>query len=225
MLNIVATPIGNLKDITLRALEVFASADVIVCEDMRETLKILNHYNLKKKLLCLHQHSFDQKIRSILTEYENICYVTDAGTPGISDPGNRIVELAYEMGKPVVAIPGPSAIVAALSISGLKTDKFLFLGFMPHKGKGKTFEQIKCSQYTSAFYDSPHRVVKTLTELAKYISDDRLVVVAREITKMFESVYRGTITQVLEQIKDHEKGEFVVLVEGSDKRVTEQKSN
>jgi len=217
MLNIVATPIGNLKDITLRALEVFDSADVIVCEDMRETLKILNHYNLKKKLLCLHQHSSVEKIKTILRQYENICYVSDAGTPGISDPGNKIVELAYEMGMSVVAIPGPSAIVAALSISGLKTDKFLFLGFMPHKGKGKIFEQIKCSQYTSAFYDSPHRVVKTLTELANFISKDRLVVVCRELTKMFESVYRGTVTEVLEKIKDHEKGEFVVLVEGADK--------
>ncbi len=217
MLNIVATPIGNLKDITLRALEVFESAEVIVCEDMRETLKILNHYNLKKKLLCLHQHSSDDKIRSILNQYENICYVTDAGTPGISDPGNKIVELAYEMGKLVVSIPGPSAIISALSISGLKTDKFLFLGFMPHKGKGKVLEQIKCSQYTVGFYDSPHRVVKTLTELANYISDDRMVVVAREITKMFESVYRGTINQVLEQVMEHQKGEFVVLVEGEKK--------
>jgi len=209
-LYIVATPIGNLKDITFRAIEVLKEVDIVLCEDTRESKKLLDAYNLDKKTASLHQHSTDEKIESLLNEFENVAYISDAGTPGISDPGNKIVAKAVELGKTVVPVPGVSAIITALSVSGFPTDKFLFLGFMPHKGKQKVFEEIKNSKHTAVFYESVHRIVKTLNEMKEVLEPDREILVARELTKKFETIYRGKVSEIIPMIK--EKGEFVVVV-------------
>jgi 16S rRNA (cytidine1402-2'-O)-methyltransferase len=211
-LYIIATPIGNLKDITFRAIEILKEVDIILCEDTRETGKLLKAYNIEKRMVSVHQHSTMEKIESLLNEFGNIGYVSDAGTPGISDPGNKVVEKAVELGKNIVPIPGASAVIAALSVSGFPTDKFVFLGFMPHKGKGKNFELIKNSKHTVVFYESVHRILKTLNEMKEVIESEREIVVARELTKKFETIYRGKIADVLPLIK--EKGEFVVVVRG-----------
>ncbi|MFH0988229.1 MAG: 16S rRNA (cytidine(1402)-2'-O)-methyltransferase [Parcubacteria group bacterium] len=211
-LYVVATPIGNLGDMTLRAIEILKSVDAVLCEDTRETGKLLRHFNISKQLVSLHQHSTDDKIKSLLTRYNSVAYTSDAGTPGISDPGNKVVEVAVSLGVNVIPIPGPCAAIAALSVSGFPTDKFFFLGFMPHKGKGKTMERIKNSDVTVCFYESPHRILKTLTELKTYLDANRKVVVCREMTKMFESIYRGGIDEVISQVENKQKGEFVVVV-------------
>jgi 16S rRNA (cytidine1402-2'-O)-methyltransferase len=210
-LHIIATPIGNLKDITLRALEVLKEVDVLLCEDTRVTAKLLNHYDIKVKTVSLHQHSTDEKIESLLNKYDNVGYASDAGTPGISDPGGKVVQIAYELDYEVVTLPGPSAIISALSISGFQTDKFLFLGFMPHKGKTKIFNQIKDSNVATAFYESPHRIIKTLNEMRDFVAD-RQIMIGRELTKKFESVYRGQIDDIINQVQEKQKGEFVVIV-------------
>ncbi len=212
MLYIVATPIGNLQDITLRALEILKSVDVILCEDTRHTRQLTDHFGIEKKLISLHQHSSDEKIKAMLSQFENIAYVSDAGTPGISDPGGKLVEAAVNLGIEVVPIPGPSAIATALSVSGLPTDKFLFMGFMPHKGRTKIMESIRDSKVTICFYESPHRILKTLEQLKDYLDENRKVVVGRELTKKFETIYRGNISEVFEQVKKMFKGEFVVIV-------------
>jgi 16S rRNA (cytidine1402-2'-O)-methyltransferase len=214
MLYIVATPIGNLKDLTFRALEILQSVDVILCEDTRQTKKLLDHFKIDKKMISLHQHSSDEKIKALLAQFSKIAYVTDAGTPGVSDPGNRIVSIAQTLGINVSPIPGACAAIAALSVSGLATDKFLFLGFLPKKGQGKIFEQIKNAEQTVCFYESPHRITKTLTALQQIIAPERKVVVCRELTKKFETIYKGTITEVLGQVQQQTKGEFVVIIEG-----------
>lgn len=211
-LYIVATPIGNLKDMTLRAIEILKSVDVIFCEDTRQTGKLLKYYEINKPMISLHQHSGEQKIRKSINQFNQIAYATDAGTPGISDPGNKIVEIAIQSGVNVIPIPGPCAAIAALSVSGLPTDKFLFLGFIPHKGKTKFFETIKNADMTVCYYDSPHRALKNLAELKNHIDSNRKIVVCREMTKMFESIYRGNIDEMLNLVKEKQKGEFVVVV-------------
>lgn len=212
MLYIIATPIGNLQDITLRALEILKSVDVILCEDTRHTKQLTDHYGISQKLVSLHQHTSEEKINALLSQFENIAYVSDAGTPGISDPGGKLVEAAVKSGIAVVPIPGACAVITALSASGLPTDKYNFLGFMPHKGRTKIMEAIRDSKITVCFYESPHRILKTLEQLKEYISDDRKVVVGRELTKKFETIYRGNILSVLEQVSEMPKGEFVVIV-------------
>jgi 16S rRNA (cytidine1402-2'-O)-methyltransferase len=216
ILYIVATPIGNLEDISARALATLRSVDAIICEDTRETSKLLNHYDISKKLFSLHQHSDERQVRKILEEYQGVgrslAYVSDAGTPGVSDPGGKVVKMATELNFDISPLPGASAVIAALSISGFPTDKFLFLGFMPHKGKGKYFEAIAKSEVTTAFYESTHRILKTLEALSEVLGSEREIVVARELTKMFETIYRGNTATVLEQLKNMSKGEFVVVV-------------
>lgn len=212
MLYIVATPIGNLQDITLRALEILKSVDVILCEDTRHTRQLADHFGIEKKLISLHQHSSDEKIKAMLSQFENIAYVSDAGTPGISDPGGKLVEAAVNLGIEVTPIPGPCAIATALSVSGMPTDKFMFMGFMPHKGRTKIMESIRDSRVTICFYESPHRILKTLEQLKDYLDENRKVVVGRELTKKFETIYRGNINEVFEQVKKMVKGEFVVIV-------------
>ena len=214
ILYIVATPIGNLSDITLRALEVLKSVDVVLCEDTRETGKLLNHYQILKKMIGLHQHSSEEKIKALISRFETMAYASDAGTPGISDPGNKIVKIALEFGVNVVPIPGACALITALSAAGLATDKFLFLGFMPHKGRNKTLETIRDSKITVCFYDSPHRILKTLEQLREYLDENRMIVVGRELTKKFETIYRGNVIEVLDQVKEMPKGEFVVVISG-----------
>ncbi len=216
---IVATPIGNLADITLRALDTLKTVDCILCEDTRMTGRILEHYQIATKTLSYHQHSDSKKVQEIahlLQSGQNLALVTDAGTPGISDPGNRLIADLYAwLPELVVAtIPGASAVVAALSISGFPTDRFLFLGFPPHKKKRqKFFVEVADSQYTAVFYESSHRITKALLELQTVLPPDRMVCVCRELTKKFETVYRGTINEIIER-GISEKGEFVVLVRG-----------
>ena len=220
-LYIVATPIGNLKDLTQRALEVLQGADLIVCEDTRQTLKLLNHYDIRKPLISYFQHSKLAKIENIIDELrqgKRIALVTDAGTPGISDPGGKLIEeVIRSLGDKikVVPIPGANAAIAALSASGLPADKFLFLGFPPHKkGREKYFGEVAEAKHTVVFYESTHRILKTLEQL-KSVLPERQIVVCRELTKQFESIYRGgaeEILKILESDKNNQKGEFVIIV-------------
>jgi len=224
MLYIVATPIGNLKDISFRALEILKSVDLILCEDTRVTRKLLDHYKIKnKKLESYHHHSSDKKIEKIIELIEknnNTALVTDAGTPGISDPGNLLIKKILENNKKIkiIPIPGPSAVISALSISGFPTDKFIFKGFIPHKkAREKFLKECLANKNTITFYESPHRILKCLEQLISLNSKKQLVV-CRELTKKFETIYRGTVEEILEQIKtdfpDEKpvKGEFVVVM-------------
>jgi 16S rRNA (cytidine1402-2'-O)-methyltransferase len=220
-LYIVATPIGNLSDITLRAIETLKAADLILCEDTRVTKGLLDRFGITKTTQSYHQHSDAQKIAQIiglLEEGKTLALVSDAGTPGISDPGNLLIqEIIKTCGDAVkiVPIPGPSAAIAALSVSGFATDKFVFLGFPPVKNKRrKYFEELLANENTAVFYESNFRIIKTLSEIDELNSDKaRRIVVCRELTKTFESIYRGTVAEVIEKIKkDPLKGEFVVVL-------------
>lgn len=218
----IATPIGNLEDISLRALRVFKQVDFIVCEDTRQTLKLLNHFDIKKSLISYHQHSKIKKIDYIidlLKQGNNIALVSDAGTPAISDPGGVLIEkVVNELGDSVqvIPIPGPSALTAIASAAGLPVDKFVFLGFLPHKkGRQKLFDYIKESDKTVIFYESPHRILKTLDSLAGVLDENRQVVIGRELTKKFETIYRGSVKEALDKLQaDEVKGEFVMVVSG-----------
>jgi 16S rRNA (cytidine1402-2'-O)-methyltransferase len=215
-LYIVATPIGNLSDITLRAIETLKSVDVIACEDTRHTLRLLNHLGIKKPLTSYHKFSKSVKTDSII-EYllndRNIALVSDAGTPAISDPGQLLVKRAIEAGVEVVAIPGASAVIAGLSASGLDTNEFVFIGFLPHKkGRQTKIKEIATEKRTVVLYESPYRIKKLLVELEEACGD-REIVVAREMTKLFETIYRGKISEIKGLIK--EKGEFVVIIKGT----------
>ncbi|MEK7623161.1 MAG: 16S rRNA (cytidine(1402)-2'-O)-methyltransferase [Patescibacteria group bacterium] len=223
ILYIVATPIGNLGDITLRAIETLKAVDIILCEDTRVTKNLLDHFDIKTPTKSYHQHSTGAKvleIASLLEEGKNIALVTDAGTPGISDPGNLLVHYLStpapeHTSTRIVAIPGASAVTAALSVSGFSTDKFLFLGFPPHKNKRqKFFTEVAASEHTVVFYESSHRIKKCLNELAQVLRPDRQVCVCRELTKKFESTYRGTISEII-NMNISEKGEFVVIISAS----------
>jgi len=218
-LYIVATPIGNLEDISLRALRILKEVDLILCEDTRVTKKLLDRYQIKKPLLSYHQHSKLQKVDyiiSLLKEGKNLALVSDSGTPGVSDPGNKLVEeVINRIGKKVkiIPIPGPSALTCAASVSGFPMEKFLFLGFLPKKKKRKkVLKEIVDSKYPIIFYESPYRIIKTLKELEE-MNKELEVVVCRELTKKFEITYRGKIGGVIKEIeKDKTKGEFVVIV-------------
>jgi len=219
---VVATPIGNLEDITLRALRVLKEVDLILCEDTRRTQKLLNYYKIKTKTLSYHQHSNLKRTKEILNflkRGKNLALVSDAGTPGLSDPGGKLIEKIGEtFGSlvKIVPLPGPSALIAGASISGFPMDKFLFLGFPPLKKKRKKFfEKIAKFDFSVIFYESPYRIIKTLKELKNYIKK-RKVVVSRELTKKFESVYRGEIEKVIKEIEGDEiRGEFVIVVSPS----------
>lgn len=227
-LYVVSTPIGNLEDISLRALRILKEVDLILCEDTRKTKKLLDHYKISKPTISYHQHSQLAKLNYILDQLKQgkkLALVSEAGTPGISDPGNKLIEQIIEqLGSwvEIIPIPGPCAAIAGLSISGLPADKFLFLGFPPSKRKRKKFfQEVANSKYTVVFYESPHRIIKTLNDLfvilreprATEESPERQVVVCRELTKKFETIYRGNIEEVIEQTqKDKIKGEFVVIV-------------
>jgi 16S rRNA (cytidine1402-2'-O)-methyltransferase len=217
-LYIVATPIGNLEDITLRALRILKEVDLILCEDSRETRKLTNKYEINKPLLSYHQHSKLQRVEEItdlLREGKNLALVSDAGTPGISDPGGKLINYLTDqlINLQVIPIPGPSAVTTAASISGFPTDKFLFLGFPPHKrGRAAFFKKIATSEETVVFYESTYRILKSLEEMKSEVGECQ-VVVCRELTKMFETIYRGNISEVLKKLRsDTTKGEFVVVV-------------
>ncbi len=222
-LYIVATPIGNLKDITLRALGVLKEVDIILCEDTRQTSKLLGHFQISKPLVSYFQHSKLSKMEYIVEQLQagkNLALVTDAGTPGISDPGNLLIKHVTrnmkhgESGIKIVPVPGVSAVTTALSISGFPTDKFVFMGFPPHKkGREKFFKEVAEAKYTVAFYESVHRIIKALEQLKNVLLLEREIVVCRELTKQFESIYRGNIDEVLENVKnDKIKGEFIIVI-------------
>ncbi|HEY4511373.1 MAG TPA: 16S rRNA (cytidine(1402)-2'-O)-methyltransferase [Candidatus Paceibacterota bacterium] len=228
ILYIVATPIGNLEDITLRALNILKNVDGVICEDTRMTARLLNKYEIKKPLISYNAHSTEAKseqLIGLLEEGKNLALVTDAGTPGISDPGCLIVKEVRDHFKKgevtVMPIPGASALTAALSASGLPSSDFLFLGFLPHKkGRQTLFKEIADSERTVVFYESPHRILKTLEALNIHLEaelpSNRKVVVARELTKVFEEIVSGTPEEVLNYFKGHPekvRGEFVVMVE------------
>src|SRR5258708_5049632 len=221
-LYIVATPIGNLGDITFRAIETLKNVDVILCEDTRETKKILNKYGINKPTLSYHAQSKlskTDKIFELLKEGKNLALVSDAGTPGISDPGYQLISKIKENFKydkvQIVPIPGPTALIAALSASGLPTHEFTFLGFLPHKkGRETLFREIADSKRTMVFYESTHRILKTLESLIKFCPNKK-VCIARELTKIYEEFKTGTFTEILEYLtknKEKQRGEFTVLV-------------
>lgn len=220
VLYIVATPIGNLKDITQRALEVLRGIDFIICEDTRHTLKLLNHYKISKPLVSYFQHSKITKAEYIvaqLAEGKSAALVTGAGTPGISDPGGKLISLVVERlpETKIIPIPGPNAAITALSASGFPADRFVFMGFPPHKkGREKFFKEAAQAKYTVVFYESTHRILKAMEQLKNILSAESQIVVCRELTKQFESIYRGNaeeIIKALENDKNNLKGEFVVV--------------
>lgn len=213
----VATPIGNLEDITYRAVRILREVESVACEDTRVTQKLLARYDINKSLMAIHHHSAETVIENILKrveEGESLAYVCDAGTPGVSDPGNKLVELAVARGITVVPIPGASAVTAILSVAGIDTQQFCFLGFVPHKKGRKTFFlRVTESQVPVVYYDSVHRIVKNLTLLAE-TCPDMYVLIGRELTKQFEEIVRGSVAQALTYFKEHPekiKGEFVVV--------------
>lgn len=221
---IVATPIGNISDISFRALEVLKGVDLILSEDTRVTKKLLDRYQIKTPSLSYHQHSKLQKVEEIvdlLKKGQNLALVSDAGTPGISDPGNKLIHFLIEkIGSQVevISVPGPSALASAASISGFSMDKFVFLGFPPAKKKRKKFfEEAVNLKYPVIFYESPYRIIKTLEELKTFLEregkENKEIFVGRELTKKFETCYRGKTSEVIEKIKkDKIKGEFVVII-------------
>ncbi len=218
-LYVVATPIGNLQDISLRALAVLRAADVVACEDTRHTQKLLHHFGIAVRTVSYHEHNEAERAAELLAELEGgarVALVSDAGMPGISDPGYRIVTLAVERNIPVVPVPGASALVAALAASGLPTDSFCFHGFLPAKSGARRalLERLAAAEQTLVFYEAPHRIVEALTDLLETMGPDRPVVVARELTKLHEEFLRGRAADVLAALRKRGdvKGEITLLV-------------
>ena len=223
-LSIVATPIGNLEDITLRAIRVLKEADLILCEDTRVTKKLLQKYEIETPTMSYHAHSKLSKVDKIfglLEEGKTLALVSDAGTPTISDPGVLLVsQVKKRFGEEVriVPIPGPSAVIAALSASGFPASEFVFLGFLPHKkGRETLFKEIADSKRTTVFYESPHRIVKSLASLSLHVGNERQIVLARELTKIYEQFLSGSALELeiyFTKNPDKVRGEFVVMVSG-----------
>ena len=218
-LYLVGTPIGNLEDITLRAVRVLKEVDVIACEDTRQTQKLLNHYGVTTRTISYHEHNEMTRSAELVKEMQegaSVALVTDAGMPGISDPGFRLISLAIRHHVPVVPIPGASAFLAALVASGLPTDSFRFSGFLPAKRgeRRAALEAIKTSPRTQVFYEAPHRIVEALSDVVEVLGKDRHVVIAREVTKLHEEFLRGRAGEVLETLKarDGVKGEITLLI-------------
>lgn len=222
---LVATPIGNLEDITLRAIRILQEADIVAAEDTRHTLKLLNHLNIKKNLISYYKENEKNKSEILikkLMEGKNIALVSDAGTPGISDPGEEIVKVCIENNIEIIPIPGACALINALICSGLNTREFIFIGFLStnKKEKQNKLEEIKNENKTLIFYEAPHKIKNTL-EIMLAIFGNRKIVLARELTKIHEEFIRGSIAEILEKIENI-KGEFVILVEGSEKKDEEK---
>src|SRR4051812_9512030 len=220
-LYIVSTPIGNLEDITQRALRILREADVIACEDTRHTSKLLNHFGIETRTISYHEHNEiarTDELCALLTAGKNVALVSDAGTPLISDPGYRLVSAATENRTPVVVIPGVSAFVAALSASGLPSDQFLFAGFLPARATARRakLEELSGLQVTLIFYEAPHRITATLRD-AQAVLGNRRAVVARELTKLHEEFLRGTLEELSDTFADANKarGEMVLIIEGT----------
>ena len=217
-LYLVATPIGNLEDITLRAIRILKEADIIVAEDTRQTLKLLNHFEIQKHLISYHRHSDEQKQNEIIEEInsgKNIALVSDAGTPVISDPGEDIVKKALEENIEVIPIPGPCALITALIASGIDAKEFSFFGFLPmnKKLRNKKLEEIKKAKNTIILYEAPHKLISTLKDLSS-VTEERKLVLARELTKIHEEFISGTAGELLEKILEP-KGEYVIIIENA----------
>jgi 16S rRNA (cytidine1402-2'-O)-methyltransferase len=218
-LYLVATPIGNLEDITLRALHVLKEVDQIACEDTRHTQKLLNHYGITTRTISYHEHNEMTRAAELVKEMQegaSVALVTDAGMPGISDPGYRLISLAIRHHVPVVPIPGASAFLAALVASGLQTDSFRFSGFLPAKRgeRRAALEAVRTSPRTQVFYEAPHRIVETLADVVEVLGDARHVVIAREVTKLHEEFLRGRAGEILAalQARGAVKGEITLLI-------------
>ena len=216
------TPIGNLEDITLRVLKVLNEVDIIAAEDTRHTIKLLNYYNIKKPLTSYHEHNKKDKGIKLIEELKNgksIALVTDAGTPGISDPGADLVKLCIEEKVKVIPLPGAVAAITALIASGLDTSSFVFEGFLPQKKKyrDEVLKRIYLEERTIIIYEAPHRLKSTISELAEHIKG-RKIVIARELTKIHEEFIRGYIEDIIEKIDKEIKGEIIILIEGKKKK-------
>lgn len=217
-LYLVATPIGNLEDITLRAVRVLHDVDLIACEDTRQTQKLLQHYHISTPTISYHEHNELTRAAELVLDLEKgitVALVTDAGMPGISDPGFRLISLAIRHHIPVVPVPGAAAFLAALVASGLPTDSFRFSGFLPAKSgqRRKLLESVRESPRTQIFYEAPHRIVECVEDVVETLGPDRHVVIAREVTKLHEEFIRGRATEVLERLKSHPiKGELTLLI-------------
>ena len=216
---LIPSPIGNLEDITKRAIETIKNSDLILCEDTRRTIKLLNHLGIKKTLKSFHkfnEHSLVEKIINDIKEGIKIGLLSDAGTPGISDPGYLIVKKCIDNQIEVECLPGPTALIPALVVSGLPSERFTFEGFLPiKKGRKTRLEELSSEKRTMIFYESPHKLIKTLTDFLKNFGPERQVSVTKEISKVFESTVRGNLKEVLNQISDIKvKGEFVIVVGG-----------
>ena len=229
-LYVVATPIGNLGDITLRALKILKGVDAIAAEDTRHTAGLLSHFGISKKLIAVHEHNEHQSAEKLLAQLnagDNIALVTDAGTPGISDPGAVVVDFVRKAGIKVVPIPGASAVIAALSASGIAQNGFLFYGFLPASGaaRRKVLEALKVQTVTLVFYEAPHRIVESVNDMANVLGEERRVTFAREITKTFETIYScnlGDAKAWLEADTNQQRGEFVLLIEAAEIKAAEE---
>lgn len=219
-LYIVSTPIGNLEDITLRALDTLKKVDYIACEDTEHSLKLLNYYEIKKPLISYWSEKEKVRAEEIIQKIKaghNVALITDAGTPGISDPGAVIISRAIEEDIEIIPVPGPTALIAALSISGLNTEEFTFIGFLPVKQtqRRKKLLELSSERRTLVFYEAPHRILQSLDDMLE-VFGDRRICVARELTKMFEEVQRGRLSEVLERLEESKiAGEYVIVIEGA----------
>ena len=223
-LYVVATPIGNLRDITLRALDVLAGVDVVAAEDTRNTSHLLKHHGIHaKQLIAVHQHNergAAEKLVSLLLAGQSVAFVSDAGTPAVSDPGALLVQAVQSAGLRVIPIPGASAAVAALSSSGLAAPHFLFYGFLPNKSAARrtVMQGLSSHPYTLVFYEAPHRIVECITDLHAVLGGERTIVLAREVTKLFETIHACKLSEAeawLQSDSNQQRGEFVVLVSGA----------
>jgi 16S rRNA (cytidine1402-2'-O)-methyltransferase len=220
---LVPTPIGNLEDITLRAIKVLKNADIILAEDTRVSSKLMHHFEIEKKLVQHHKFNEHKTLNSVISKIENgfqVALISDAGTPGISDPGFLLVRSCIEQGIEIECLPGPTALIPALAVSGLPTDRFVFEGFLPQKkGRQKRLLQLTDESRTMVFYESPHRLVKALSQFADFFGNDRQACVCRELSKMFEEIKRGTISELRNYYElNPPKGEIVIVVEGLSKK-------
>lgn len=229
MLYLCATPIGNLEDITYRVLRILKEADLIAAEDTRNSIKLLNHFEIKTPMTSYHEYNKYEKGRYLIEQMQegkNIALITDAGTPGISDPGEELVAMCYETGIPVTSLPGPAACITALTISGLPTRRFAFEAFLPSDKKERAviLEELKRETRTIILYEAPHRLVKTLEELSENLGD-RKIALCRELTKKHETVFRGSLLEAVSWYKDNPpKGECVMVLEGRSREEMEQEA-
>ena len=219
-LYLVPTPLGNLADFTYRAVNVLGEVDLILAEDTRTSTKLLNHYNISRPLQSFHMHNEHKKLEGIILQLnygKTIAMISDAGTPGISDPGFLLVREAIANNVEVVCLPGPTALIPALVQSGLPTERFIFEGFLPpKKGRKTRLEQLSKESRTIVFYESPHKLIKTLTQLITYFHAERQVAISREMTKIYEETYRGTLNDAVAHFNEKApKGEFVVCISGN----------